>query len=242
MRARGANVTDIVVLVVAADDGVMPQTVEAIAHAKAADVPIVVALNKIDLPNVDTPSNINKIYGELSQQGLHPVEWGGDTEVVKTSASTGQGIPDLLATLETIAELHELKADPNRPATGTCLEASLSEGRGVRGLRSGPGRDAQRRRRDRLRRRLRPRPGPLQRQGPVDRPGRPVDSRRGLGPRRRPHAPARTSPSSTTSPAPARSPRPAASAPATSPTPTARPSRSKTSTARWPSRSSRAST
>jgi translation initiation factor IF-2 len=131
MRARGANVTDIVVLVVAADDGVMPQTVEAIAHAKAAGVPIVVALNKIDLPNVDNPSNINKIFGELAQQGLNPVEWGGDTEIVKTSASTGLGITDLLATLETIAELHELKADPTRPATGTCLEASLSEGRGV---------------------------------------------------------------------------------------------------------------
>jgi translation initiation factor IF-2 len=131
MRARGANVTDIVVLVVAADDGVMPQTVEAIAHAKAADVPIVVALNKIDLPNADTASNINKIYGELSTQGLNPVEWGGDTEVVKTSAASGLGIPELLATLETIAELHELKADPTRPATGTCLEASLSEGRGV---------------------------------------------------------------------------------------------------------------
>jgi translation initiation factor IF-2 len=131
MRARGANVTDIVVLVVAADDGVMPQTVEAIAHAKAAGVPIVVALNKIDLPNVDTPANVNKIYGELSQQDLHPVEWGGDTEVVKTSALSGIGISDLLATLETIAELHELKADPSRPASGTCLEASLSEGRGV---------------------------------------------------------------------------------------------------------------
>jgi translation initiation factor IF-2 len=131
MRARGANVTDIVVLVVAADDGVMPQTVEAIAHAKAANVPIVVALNKIDLPNVDNAANINKIYGELSQQGLNPVEWGGDIEVVKTSATSGLGIPDLLTTLETIAELHELKADPSRPATGTCLEASLSEGRGV---------------------------------------------------------------------------------------------------------------
>src|SRR5262249_42184721 len=131
MRARGANVTDIVVLVVAADDGVMPQTVEAIAHAKAAEVPIVVALNKIDLPNVDSASTISKVYGELSQQGLHPVEWGGDIEVVRTSATTGQGIPDLLQTLETIAELHELKADPARPATGTCLEASLSEGRGV---------------------------------------------------------------------------------------------------------------
>ncbi len=131
MRARGANVTDIVVLVVAADDGVMPQTVEAIAHAKAAEVPIVVALNKIDLPNADSSANVNKIYGELSQQVLHPVEWGGDIEVVKTSTVTGQGISDLLATLEAIADLHELKADPNRPATGTCLEASLSEGRGV---------------------------------------------------------------------------------------------------------------
>ncbi|WP_261345609.1 translation initiation factor IF-2 [Paludisphaera soli] len=131
MRARGANVTDIVVLVVAADDGVMPQTVEAIAHAKAAEVPIVVALNKIDIPNVDTNANISKIYGELAQQGLNPVEWGGDVEVVKTSATTGQGVSDLLATLETIAELHELKADPDRPATGTCLEASISEGRGV---------------------------------------------------------------------------------------------------------------
>ncbi len=131
MRARGANVTDIVVLVVAADDGVMPQTVEAIAHAKAAEVPIVVALNKIDLPNVNTTSNITKIYGELAQQGLTPVNWGGDVEVVKTSATTGQGIPDLLLTLKTIAELHELKADPTRPANGTCLEASLSEGRGV---------------------------------------------------------------------------------------------------------------
>ena len=131
MRARGANVTDIVVLVVAADDGVMPQTIEAIAHAKAASVPIVVALNKIDLPNVDTSANINKIYGELSQQELHPAEWGGETEVVKTSATSGVGIADLLTTLETIAELHELKADPTRPATGTCLEAALSEGRGV---------------------------------------------------------------------------------------------------------------
>ena len=131
MRARGANVTDIVVLVVAADDGVMPQTIEAIAHAKAANVPIVVALNKIDLPNVDTSANINKIYGELSQQELHPAEWGGETEVVKTSATSGVGIADLLTTLETIAELHELKADPTRSATGTCLEASLSEGRGV---------------------------------------------------------------------------------------------------------------
>lgn len=131
MRARGANVTDIVVLVVAADDGVMPQTKEAIAHAKAAEVPVVVALNKIDLPNVDTPSNLNKIYGELSQEGLIPEEYGGDTPVVKTSTLSGQGINDLLATLDALAELHELKANPDRSASGTCLEASVSEGRGV---------------------------------------------------------------------------------------------------------------
>jgi translation initiation factor IF-2 len=128
MRARGANVTDIVVLVVAADDGVMPQTQEAIAHAKAADVPIVVALNKIDLPNV----NLNKIYGELSQQELVPEEYGGDTPVIKTSALTGLGIPELLEMLGIVAELKcDLNADPSRPASGTCLEASISEGRGV---------------------------------------------------------------------------------------------------------------
>jgi translation initiation factor IF-2 len=131
MRARGANVTDIVVLVVAADDGVMPQTQEAIAHAKAAEVPVVVALNKIDLPNVDSAANINKIYGELSQQGLIPEEYGGDVPVVRTSATIGKGITDLLETLEVVAELHELRANPERAATGTCLEASLSEGRGV---------------------------------------------------------------------------------------------------------------
>ncbi len=128
MRARGANVTDIVVLVVAADDGVMPQTQEAIAHAKAAGVPIVIALNKIDLPNV----NLNKIYGELSQQDLAPEEYGGDTPVVKTSALTGKGIPELLEMLGVVAELRcDLRANPTRPASGTCLESSISEGRGV---------------------------------------------------------------------------------------------------------------
>ncbi len=128
MRARGANVTDIVVLVVAADDGVMPQTQEAIAHAKAANVPIVIALNKIDLPNV----NLNKIYGELSAQDLAPEEYGGDTPVVKTSALSGLGIPELLEMLGVVAELRcDLRANPDRPATGTCLESSISEGRGV---------------------------------------------------------------------------------------------------------------
>jgi translation initiation factor IF-2 len=127
MRARGANVTDIAVLVVAADDGVMPQTEEAISHARAANVPIVVALNKIDLPGVD----VQRIFQQLATAGLLPTEWGGDVEVIKTSAHTGQGIDDLLETLFTIAELHDLKANPDRSAVGTCLEASVHEGRGV---------------------------------------------------------------------------------------------------------------
>jgi translation initiation factor IF-2 len=127
MRARGANVTDIAVLVVAADDGVMPQTEEAISHARAAEVPIVVALNKIDLPG----ANPQRTYEQLAANELLPSEWGGDTEVVKTSAVTGEGIDKLLETLLTVAELHEYKADPERPACGTCLEAELHEGRGV---------------------------------------------------------------------------------------------------------------
>ena len=127
MRARGANVTDIAVLVVAADDGVMPQTEEAISHAKAAGVPIVVALNKIDLPGVDE----NKALQQLTQYELVPSEWGGDVEVVRTSAITGEGLDDLFETLLGIAELHELKANPDRPAVGVCLEAEQEPGRGV---------------------------------------------------------------------------------------------------------------
>ncbi|MBI2827394.1 MAG: translation initiation factor IF-2 [Planctomycetia bacterium] len=127
MRARGANVTDVAVLVVAADDGVMPQTEEAISHAHAAGVPIVVALNKVDLPGI----NYDRIYSQLVTAGLQPTEWGGDTELVKCSALTGQGIDELLETLLTIAELHDYKANPHRPAFGTCLEAELHEGRGV---------------------------------------------------------------------------------------------------------------
>jgi translation initiation factor IF-2 len=127
MRARGATVTDIAVLVVAADDGVMPQTEEAISHARAANVPIVVALNKIDLPGTD----VQRIFQQLATAGLLPTEWGGDVEVVKTSAITGAGIEDLLETLFTIAELHNLRANPNRDAVGTCLEAEVHEGRGV---------------------------------------------------------------------------------------------------------------
>ncbi len=127
MRARGANVTDIAVLVVAADDGVMPQTEEAISHARAAGVPIVVALNKIDLPGV----NVDRIYSQLAENQLLPSEWGGETEVVKTSATKGTGMDDLITTLLTVAELHEYKANPDRPGSGTCLESEMHEDRGV---------------------------------------------------------------------------------------------------------------
>ena len=127
MRARGAGVTDIVVLVVAADDGVMPQTEEAISHAKAAGVPIIVALNKMDLPGMDPM----KALTGLSQNELQPSEWGGDVEVVKTSATTGEGLDELLDTILTVAELHEYKANPDRQAVGTCLESQQDADRGV---------------------------------------------------------------------------------------------------------------
>ena len=127
MRARGANVTDCAVLVIAADDGIMPQTEEAISHAKAAGVPIVVAINKIDLPGAD----VQKIYQQMAANDLLPTEWGGETEVVKTSAMTGEGVDNLLDMLLTIAELHDLRANVERSAAGVCLDASIHEGRGV---------------------------------------------------------------------------------------------------------------
>lgn len=127
MRARGANVTDIAVLVVAADDGVMPQTEEAISHAKAAGVPIIVALNKIDLPGADP----DKALQDLASHELLPSEWGGDIEVVRTSAIKGEGLDELLETILVTAELHEYKANPDRQAFGTCLEAEQQPGRGV---------------------------------------------------------------------------------------------------------------
>jgi translation initiation factor IF-2 len=126
MRARGANMTDVVVLVVAVDDGVMPQTIEAIHHANAADVPVIVALNKTDLPGCD----INRVYSQLAEQELTPAEWGGKIEVVKTSAITGEGIDDLLEHLDYIAELLELKADDTIPATGWIVEAKISTKQG----------------------------------------------------------------------------------------------------------------
>ncbi len=127
MRARGANCTDIAVLVVAADDGVMPQTEEAISHARAAGVPIVVALNKIDLPG----ANPDRVFQQLAAAELLPSEWGGDVEVVRTSAVTGEGISDLLDTLLTVAELHEFSANPEAPGAGVCLETEVQQGRGV---------------------------------------------------------------------------------------------------------------
>ncbi len=130
MRARGAHMTDIIVLVVAADDGVMPQTIESINHAKAAGVPIVVALNKIDKAEA-TDSNIQKIYGQLAEHELNPVEWGGQTEVVKTSAVENTGITDLLEVLDYQAQLLELKADFGGAARGTVIESEFMEGRGA---------------------------------------------------------------------------------------------------------------
>ena len=130
MRARGAHVTDIVVLVVAADDGVMPQTIESINHAKASGVPVVVALNKIDKPEA-TDSNIQRILGQLAEHNLNPVEWGGDTEVVKCSAIKGTGIQELLEVLDYSAELLELKADFGGAARGTVVESRFEVGRGA---------------------------------------------------------------------------------------------------------------
>jgi translation initiation factor IF-2 len=126
MRARGAKVTDIAVIVVAADDGVMPQTVEAIDHAKAAEVPVMVAVNKIDKEGSDP----NRVRGELAQQGLTPADWGGDTEFVDVSARTKQNLDDLLETLVTLAEIQELRANPDTDASGFVIESRLDPGRG----------------------------------------------------------------------------------------------------------------
>ena len=126
MRARGAQVTDIVVLVVAADDGIMPQTVEAINHSKAAEVPIIVAVNKMDKPE----ANFERVKQELTNNGLVPEEWGGDTIVCPVSAKTGEGIENLLETINLVAEVRELKANPDQPARGTIIEAKLDKGKG----------------------------------------------------------------------------------------------------------------
>jgi translation initiation factor IF-2 len=126
MRARGAKVTDIVVLVVAADDGVMPQTKEAIDHAKAAKVPIIVAINKIDKPD----AQLERVKLQLTENGLMPAEWGGDTEFVEVSAKQKIGLDKLLETILLVADLRELRANPDAPATGTVLESRVDKGRG----------------------------------------------------------------------------------------------------------------
>ncbi|MBE6935873.1 MAG: translation initiation factor IF-2 [Ruminococcaceae bacterium] len=126
MRARGANITDVVILIVAADDGIMPQTVEAISHAKAAGVPIVVAVNKIDRPNAQP----DRVLQQLTEYELVPEEWGGETIVCKISALLGEGIDNLLEMVLLTADMQELKANPDRPASGTVIEARLDRGRG----------------------------------------------------------------------------------------------------------------
>ena len=127
MRARGAKITDVTILVVAADDGVMPQTIEAINHAKAADVPIIVAVNKMDKPQ----ANPDRVMNELVEYGLISEEWGGDTIFVPISALKGEGIDELLENILLVTELQELKANPNRLALGTVIEAKLDKGRGA---------------------------------------------------------------------------------------------------------------
>ncbi|PTJ97075.1 translation initiation factor IF-2, partial [Staphylococcus simulans] len=126
MRARGAQVTDITILVVAADDGVMPQTIEAINHAKEADVPIIVAVNKIDKPT----ANPDRVMQELTEHGLFPEDWGGDTIFVPLSALSGDGIEDLLEMIVLVSEVQELKANPDKRAVGTVIEAELDKSRG----------------------------------------------------------------------------------------------------------------
>ncbi|RTQ95249.1 translation initiation factor IF-2 [Lysinibacillus telephonicus] len=126
MRARGAKITDLAIIVVAADDGVMPQTVEAINHAKAAEVPIIVAVNKMDKPS----ANPDRVMQELTEHGLVPEDWGGDTIFVPISALKGEGIDTLLEMILLVSEVAELKANPNRSAIGTVIEAQLDKGRG----------------------------------------------------------------------------------------------------------------
>ena len=126
MRARGAQVTDIVIIIVSAEDGVMPQTKEAIDHAKASNVPIVVAVNKMDSPK----ANPDKVMQEMAAEGINPEEWGGDIPFVRISAKTGDGVPALMDTLLAIAEVEELKANPNRYATGTVIESRIDKNMG----------------------------------------------------------------------------------------------------------------
>ena len=158
MRARGAKVTDIAVLVVAADDGVMPQTKESISHARAAEVPIVVAVNKVDLPD----ANPDKVKNELAAEGLQPEEWGGTTQFSEVSAKEKQNLADLLEKVLLVADAElELTANPKAEASGPIVESRLDVGRGPGRDDARPPRHASRRRRGRGRRRLGPRPRAL---------------------------------------------------------------------------------
>ncbi len=149
MRARGAKVTDIAVLVVAANDSVMPQTKESISHARAADVPIVVAINKVDLPD----ANADKVRGDLATEGLQAEEWGGTTQVAEVSAKTRIGLDELLEKVLLVAdvELEQLKANPNAEASGPIIESRLDQGRGPVATMLVQRGTLQRRRRDRRR-------------------------------------------------------------------------------------------
>ena len=177
MRARGADATDIVVLVVAADDGVMPQTLEALDHAKAAEVPIIVAINKIDREGADP----QRVMTQLSERELIPEEWGGDTIMVPVSAMTGEGIDDLIDNLLVVAEVEDLRATPDDRAAGTVLEVAPRH-------RSRPGRNrarraghAERRRSAGERGRLGSGPGPHRRPGREHRVGGPSTPAQVLG-------------------------------------------------------------
>ena len=127
MRARGAKVTDIVVIVVSADDGVQPQTVEAVNHAKSAKAPVIVAVNKVDLP----ASDVEKTKKQMMEHDLVPEEWGGDTVFCSVSALKGEGVGELLEHIQLVAEMHELKANPHRSALGVVIESRLEKGRGL---------------------------------------------------------------------------------------------------------------
>ena len=181
MRARGAKVTDLVILVVAADDGVMPQTIEAINHAKAAEVPLVVAINKIDKHE----ANPEKVKQELLQHGVVPEEFGGDAPFVPVSAKTGQGVDALLEQVLLQAEVLELKAPIDAPAKGVVIEARLDKGRGPVATRAGAVGHAEARRRGADRPGLRPGARHARRERQAGASGRAVDPGGDPGPVRR---------------------------------------------------------
>ena len=216
MRARGAKSTDIAILVVAANDGVMPQTIEALNHAKAAEVPIVVAVNKIDVEGADP----TKVRGQLTEFGLVAEEYGGDTMFVDISAKQGLNIDSLLEAVVLTADASlDLRANPEQDAQGIAIEAHLDQRPRRRRDRPGPARHPAGRRHHGGRRRVRPGPGDARRQGRQRRGGDPVDS--GARPRsdQRARAPATTSWSSTRTARPVRSPRSGPRASATSASP-----------------------